>query len=168
MPAIDVAPFVHEGLSLRPWQPTDLDALAALVTDAEVMARVGGALRRDEVAGLLDRYLRDDDPRVLVALCVRDATGTHLGSGQLVRSTLVEDAVELGYLVRRDQHGRGHATRIARALVALARAHFPAARLVATVDVDHSASIRVLEKAGLQLAERAQDEEGDYLVYEPR
>ena len=168
MPALELAPFVYEGLTLRPWQRGDLDRLAALVTDREVMARAGGALRHDEVAGLLDRYLRADDPRVVVALCVSGAGGAHVGSGQLVRPDEGEDAIELGYLVHPAHQGRGHATRIARALVQVARAHFPGAELLATVHAEHAASIRVLEKAGLQLARRTRGDEGEQLVYRAR
>ncbi|AKF09442.1 GNAT family N-acetyltransferase [Sandaracinus amylolyticus] len=148
------ASFERDGLRYRPWGAHDLDALAALVTDPVIMARAGGALRADEVVGLLDRYLRPDDPRVLAALCVEDAAGASVGSGLVTRGD--DDALEIGFLVRREHQGRGHGTRIARALVGLAQTESDV--VVARVEVDHAASIRVLEKAGLRIVSRAPDQ----------
>lgn len=164
MAALVIPPFAWEGLSLRAWGPDDLDALAQLVTDPEVMARVGGALRPDEVPGLLDRYLRPDDPRVLAALAVWLEPGALVGSGLLLRPAGEPGAIEIGFLIARAHQGRGHGSRVARALVRTARAH--GERVIATVDEDHAASIRVLEKAGLRRVGRRADAAGPYLVYE--
>ncbi|UJR87109.1 GNAT family N-acetyltransferase [Sandaracinus amylolyticus] len=153
------ATFERDGLRYRPWGARDLDALAALVTDPVIMARVGGALRTDEVAGLLDRYRRPDDPRVLAALCIEDEAGAPIGSGLVTRE---DDALEIGFLVRREHQGRGHGTRIARALVELAQTR--SELVIARVAIDHAASIRVLEKAGLRVASRTPD----HLVMERR
>lgn len=167
MPAFDVAPLRRGALRLRPYARGDLDRLASLVTRADVMARVGGALRSDEVAGLLDRYLVPDDPRVLCALAVElEPAGDFVGSGLVMRCREVPDgAPEIGFLVHPDHQGRGHATAIALALVEVARAHTAAARVYATVDADHAASIRVLEKAGLRRDRVCRDADGDYLLF---
>jgi RimJ/RimL family protein N-acetyltransferase len=162
---IDVAPFTYEELSFRPWRWADIDALAELVTDREVMAHVGGALRGDEVAGLLDRYLRVDDPRVLVALRVSDGSGSSIGSGLLIRSCDIDGAIELGFLVTRGRWGHGDGTRIASALVSLVRQRWPGTEIMASVHEDHVASIRVLEKVGLTFDRNVRSERKKHLVY---
>ncbi|MDQ3034569.1 MAG: GNAT family N-acetyltransferase [Myxococcota bacterium] len=167
MPALDVPPTRRDGLLLRPYARGDLDLLTSLVTRDDVMARVGGALRVDEVAGLLERYLMPDDPRVLCALAVFDgSSGAYVGTALLTRCREVDgDAPELGFAVHPDHQGRGHATAIARALIDIAREHTGAARVYATVDEDHAASIRVLEKAGLARERVCRDADGDYLLF---
>jgi RimJ/RimL family protein N-acetyltransferase len=57
--------------------------------------------------------------------------------------------VELGYGLRRSSWGRGYATELARALVRMAFTSLDAARVVASASAANTASIRVLEKAGL-------------------
>jgi ribosomal-protein-alanine N-acetyltransferase len=152
-------------IALRPYRQGDLDHLASLVTDPRVMQRVGGCIPRDEVAGLLDRYLRgDDDPRI-VAVRAAEIDGVYVGSGQLVVSTLEPDALEVGYLVHADHQQRGIGTAIARALAAIADTELGGRRLIATVDLDHAASRRVLEKAGFALDRIATDGSGDYAIY---
>lgn len=141
-----------EGLTLRAYRASDLDALEALVTDPFAMAQVGGALRRDEVAGLLERY-RTPDGGLLAALAVEDEAGTYVGSGLLVWNEEA-GAPELGYLIAPAHRRRGIATRVARALASHALGELGAKRVVARVDSEHTASTRVLERAGLSRAGR--------------
>jgi RimJ/RimL family protein N-acetyltransferase len=74
------------------------------------------------------------------ALAARYAAGMGYGPGE----------VELGYGLRRVSWGQGYATELARALVRRAFDELAAPRLVASVSAANTASIRVLEKAGLQ------------------
>lgn len=148
---------------LRRYRRDDLDRLASLLTDPAVMDRVGGALPADEIAGVLDRYLRRDDPIVLAVRAAELEDGTYVGSGRL--SLGGRDAPELGYLVLPAHRGRGVATAIARGLIDLARTEHGITHVLATVDPDHAASIRVLEKAGMTRRGIEHDEEGELLVY---
>ncbi len=116
------------------------------------MSRTGGALHRDEVLGLLERYLEPNDPILYAALAVfRHEDMVYIGSCILTKCCeLEEDAPEIGFIVHPDHQGRGHATRMARCLIELAREHLEAPRVFARVARDHAASIRVLEKAGMK------------------
>ena len=58
-------------------------------------------------------------------------------------------AIEFGYVLHRDAHGRGLATEAARALVGWLWCIPDVGRIEATCDVENAASARVLEKAGL-------------------
>jgi hypothetical protein len=91
------------------------------------------------------------------------AEGGRVGHAALLRGEGGE--VELGFVLRPEQWGHGFATEIARALVAAAEDLHPGTPIIATVDIDHVASRRVLEKAGMVLDGTARDEDGAYFRY---
>lgn len=76
----------------------------------------------------------------------------------------VEDA-ELGYRLARRFWGQGHATEMSRALVHHGFGSLALPRIVAFVDANHRASVRVLEKAGLSRAGRASYAGEDHELY---
>jgi RimJ/RimL family protein N-acetyltransferase len=142
-------------LRLRRFRLSDLEALVRLDADPEVMRFItGGApTPRDEIE-------RD----VLPALMAPRGDGygyfaaEERGSGALVGWFHLRPAVgapadepELGYRLRRSAWGSGLATEGARALVDHAFSSLGAQRVVAETMVVHSASRRVLEKAGLRV-----------------
>jgi RimJ/RimL family protein N-acetyltransferase len=59
------------------------------------------------------------------------------------------EAVEFGYVLHRDAHGRGLATEASLALLGWLKSLPGVGRVEATCDVENAASARVLEKAGL-------------------
>jgi RimJ/RimL family protein N-acetyltransferase len=77
-----------------------------------------------------------------------------ISSGRLIGAcdlSLIEsNAVDLGYMLEAEQWGKGYATEIASALIDAAFCDLRADRVISTVDVNNSASIRVLEKIGMR------------------
>ena len=59
-------------------------------------------------------------------------------------------APELQYMIAGDCHGKGYATELASVVVQDAFAHNKTNRIVATVDIPNTGSIRVLEKLGFE------------------
>jgi RimJ/RimL family protein N-acetyltransferase len=90
-------------------------------------------------------------PRLALArFGASDLDAVHAFASDPVWTTSAEHrAGELGYTIRRDCWGEGHATEVARLLVELGFGRLGLERLAATCDPDNAASIRVLEKAGL-------------------
>ena len=72
---------------------------------------------------------------------------------------------ELVYFLNRDSWGKGYATEIARRIIEHAFTELNLPKVYATVDDDHSASIRVLEKAGMKFERFEFDEDGQFSVY---
>jgi len=139
---------LEEGpLTLRSYERCDLDRLTTLLIDPITMGPVGGPIRRDEILGLLERYLAEDDPRYLVVLAAFDGD-EYVASGRVFVSDVEPAAPEIGYLVRSPFFGRGYGTHVARALVRVARERLGATRVVARTSITNLASARVLEKAG--------------------
>lgn len=145
---IAIAAFDEGPLRLRSYAKGDLDRLSELVTDPITMGPVGGPIRRDEVLGVLERYLAPEDVRYLAGLAAFDGD-EYVGSGRVFVSDFEPGTPEIGYLVRSARWGRGYGTHLARALVRVAHTQLGADRVIARTNVKNLASARVLEKAGL-------------------
>jgi RimJ/RimL family protein N-acetyltransferase len=145
-----------ERLVLRRFTPDDVDALAELDADPEVMRFVTGGrptprevVENDILPRILARYERGDGYGVWAA--VEKSTGELVGWFELQPTDdRPPDEVELGYRLRRSAWGKGYATEGTRALVAKAFAEFGARRVWAQTMTVNAASRRVLEKAGLR------------------
>ena len=149
-------------LLLRPYQPEDRGDFVGLFTDPLVMEHVGGALEPEAAERMFAAILAGAHRRALAAWTAHDESG-HVGHGALLRTE--SDEVELGFVLRPERWGQGYGTEIARALVQLARAAHPGRPIMATVDVEHAASRRVLERAGLVLAGTIEDDQGPACLY---
>lgn len=161
---MEVEPLTTPRLHLRAYREADCDEFVHLFSDPVVMAHVGGALGPEEARRMFTAILAGTHRRALAAWMVERAHGGLVGHAALLRGS--DGEVELGFVLRPDSWGQGFATEIARALVAAAVAGHPGAPVIATVDIDHVASRRVLEKAGLVLAGSARDEDGAYFRYQ--
>ena len=148
-------------LTLRPWRDDDLDALAAVYADPEVMRYImDGAVRdRDETAEALRRIRRSWDERGfgLFAVEVR-ATGALAGwAGLAVPDFLPEvlPAVEIGWRFARGRWGHGYATEAAAAALRFGFADpryesgLGLDRVVSIRHVDNTRSARVMAKLGI-------------------
>lgn len=83
---------------------------------------------------------------------IERATGRLIGDCGLFPAGGVEPETELAYGLARDVWGRGYATEAASACVRAGFEELGLERIVADVDPTNPASIRVLEKAGFELA----------------
>lgn len=141
------------------------------------MAHVGGPLSEERARALFTRLLAGQAPfyRAWRVLCpARGAPAPEadprvseqaevIGHVALMRHE--HDALELGFLVHVHCWGHGYAAEAARAVLAHARSQPDHPRILATVDPDHTASIRVLEKIGMRQDRVAHDDAGAYYIY---
>ncbi|HWT04325.1 MAG TPA: GNAT family N-acetyltransferase, partial [Xanthomonadales bacterium] len=67
----------------------------------------------------------------------------------------MRDVPELGWALASRFHGKGYATEAVRAAVAWADVRFESARTVCLIDPDNVASVRVAQKCGYDVFERA-------------
>ena len=144
-------------LLLRHWRSDDLDGLAAINAQPEVMRYIhdGRTLDRAATAERLATYRRHWDEHGLGLYVVEiKETGELAGfTGLAVPSFLPEimPAVEIGWRLGRAYWGRGLATEAARAVVAHSRAELGLRRLVSIHIVGNEASARVMVKLGMSL-----------------
>ena len=135
----------------------DSDKYFRLSNNEKVMKFVTGhALNRQESDDMLGRILKEND------------TDTYFGrylieekkNGALVGVAKLEaygEEVEIGYRIMEEYWRKGVATEIAKALLVFAIRKFQPPAVVAFVNVENAASIRVLEKAGMNNLERIED-----------
>jgi RimJ/RimL family protein N-acetyltransferase len=149
-----------ERLVLRQWRDDDLDALAPIYADPEVMRyiRDGSVQDRKDTAAHLDRMRQHWDEHgfgLFAAELVR--TGELTGwVGLAVPYFLPEvlPAVEIGWRLGRSFWGAGLATEGARAALHFGLADRGLARLVSIRQVENMRSARVMEKIGLTFERR--------------
>lgn len=140
-----------ERLELRPLTGDDLDDLAALNGDPEVMRHIpsGPSTReqvRDEVLPRLLSYRGDFG----FWAAVDRATGDFLGWFHFRPPSGPEPGIELGYRLHRRSWGRGYATEGSRALIRRGFTELGVERVLADTLAVNTASRRVLEKVGLR------------------
>ncbi|MET7327129.1 GNAT family N-acetyltransferase [Nonomuraea sp. NPDC005650] len=144
-------------LAFREMTPDDLDDMAALLGDSEVMRHYPRPKTRDEALGWIrwsqHGYREHGHGLWLVTL---RSTGEFVGNCGLTRQD-VEGVVhtEVGYLVRAELQGNGYATEAAAACRDHAREVLGLDRLIAIIAPGNVPSQRVAEKIGLALEREA-------------
>ncbi len=141
-------------LVIRHFEPGDRIALSAVFGDAEVM-RFGPGVQTPE---WIDTWLGerldpiDRRPSVGVWAVMERATRSILGYCGLFEFPDLAGRfeIELGYRLARAWWGRGYATEAARAVRDFGFETLSLSRLVALIDPDNRASIRVAEKLGMR------------------
>jgi len=149
-------------LILRPYQASDLAAFVALNADPEVRRRVGDPLTPTEATTRFQRFFAGG-PEDAWAITLRES-GLYIGHCWLV----MRGEAELALLLVPGVWRQGYGTEVAVALLDHALIQRRYSRVVATVDADHPASIRVLERAGMRRECDRHDAHGVYFVYSAR
>ncbi|WP_433788719.1 GNAT family N-acetyltransferase [Actinoplanes sp. CA-252034] len=149
-----------ERLVLRQWKDDDVDALAPMYADPEVMRyiRDGSVQSREETAAHLDRMRQHWDEHGFGLFAAElAATGELTGwVGLAVPHFLPEvmPAVEIGWRLGRSFWGAGLATEGARAALRFGLVDQGLERLVSIRQVANVRSARVMEKIGLTFDRR--------------
>jgi [ribosomal protein S5]-alanine N-acetyltransferase len=150
-PRLDL-PLLTSRLRLRDFLPTDLQAIHAYASDPEV-TQLMFYVPRDaaDTSTYLQRMLQSqvERPRRTWELAViRCADDRLIGACDVTLESAHEG--DLGYIFARDVWGQGYASEAGRAMVDAGFAQLRLERIFATCAVEHGASARVLEKAGLR------------------
>ena len=145
-------------LRFREMTPADVDAMAALLGDPDVMRFYPAPKTREQaeawIAWNQANYARHGYGLWIIETLAGDFVGDCGLTWQQVNG---ESKLEVGYHVATRWQGRGFATEAARACRDYARAHVDTSELVAIVHPDNRASQRVAEKIGMH---RVEDDRG--------
>jgi RimJ/RimL family protein N-acetyltransferase len=144
-------------LAFREMTPDDLDDMAALLGDPEVMRYYARPKRRDEALSWIrwNRRLYREHGFGLWLLTLRDTREFVGDCGLTPQRVEGVTEIEVGYHVRADFQGRGYATEAAAACRDHARDVLGFDRLVAIIDPGNVPSQRVAEKLGLAFEREA-------------
>lgn len=151
-----------ERLLLRKHRIDDLDDCIAMWSDANVTKYIGGkpSSPQQTWARLLGYAGHWSVMRFGYWAVEEKATGRFVGEIGFADfrrdiAPAMRDVPELGWALGTSFHGRGFATEAARAVVAWGDEHLPATRTVCMIDPGNVASLRVAEKCGYEIFERA-------------
>jgi len=138
-------------LTFRQMNTDDLDDMATLLGDPDVMRYYARPKDRDEALAWIDwnqrLYRQEGFGLWLVTL---RATGEFVGEcGLTLQEIEGITEIEVGYHVRTDLQGHGYATEAAAACRDHARDVLNTKRLIAIIHPDNTPSQRVAEKTGL-------------------
>jgi [ribosomal protein S5]-alanine N-acetyltransferase len=129
--------------------------MTGVYCDPEVMRFIPGGSLQDEdaVRDLIVRYAAEQAQSGRSSWAVVErATSRVIGdAGFGVFEPTGE--IELGYTLARTAWGHGYATEAARACLLAGLEHLDARRIIAAVDAENAASIRVAERIGMTRAE---------------
>jgi RimJ/RimL family protein N-acetyltransferase len=165
--AVPDSVIVTERLSLREMTHDDLDDMAALLGDPEVMRFYPRPKTRDDasawIAWNLDLYR--DRGFGLWVVQLRDG-GAFVGDcGLTVQRIDGVDEVEIGYHAVPALQGLGYASEAAAACRDAARDRFGVRRLVAIVNPANAPSQAVARRIGLAFEKRATTKSGEQLIF---
>lgn len=159
-------------LILRPPRPDDLDSLFAIYGDpATHQFNPSGPLTGiDKAQALLDTWLKHwhDKGYGQWAIATIAAPDEIIGFGGIdARHYLDVERLNLGYRFAVKGWGQGYATELSQAALEFGFAELAVPEIYAVVRPNHSASIKVLEKVGMQCIDTLDDVPGQArsLVY---
>lgn len=152
---------------MKHYTETDKTDLIELFTDPEVMKFVGDGVMTEAQAeewwGKLFNKFYPQGVNIWAVFAKDDLE--YIGhAGIYPRPTKKEDW-EFVYFLRRDAWGKGFATEIAKVIIEYGFDELNLPEVFTSVDNDHPASIRVMEKAGMKFLRFESDEDGSYSVY---
>ena len=141
-------------LLFRSHGAADLDAFCAMEADAEVRRYVGGAPRTREAAEqrFWERAMQPVEGRLAMWATVLKEDGRYIGRCGLYPSIRGEQKIAgeavLAFYIARQFWGQGFASEAGRAFVEFGFDELKLERIVSAVQIEKTASIRVLENLG--------------------
>ncbi len=144
-------------LLLRPFTPADLDELAVLLADPEVMKHsLNGVYDRERSAAWLDGLLPCYETYGIgpLALIARDSHALAGFCGVVPDKVQGRQVFNLGYRLAPRYWGLGLAAEAAQEVLRIVFAGPDIDSVVVIIEPDHPASMRVAEKAGFRRFER--------------
>jgi ribosomal-protein-alanine N-acetyltransferase len=141
-----------ERLALRRFTAADLDWLAGLYSDADVMRYLGGVKDRGRAQDTLNvRILRyyDEHPGLGIWITAQRETGAPIGF-HLLNHIRGESIIQIGFILGKAAWGQGFATEMGRAVLHYGFTELQLPRIAGMADVHNLASQHVLAKIGLE------------------
>ena len=145
-------------LLLREFTPDDIDALAPILADPEVMRfSLSGPETREQTASFITWCQEQYAGRGFGLWAV-----VHIGDGQLIGYCGLSEweidgthEVEVGYRLDPRYWGQGLGTEAAQAALTYARSHLGLDRVIAIIEAANVASVRVAENIGMHWEKEA-------------
>src|SRR3990167_10800322 len=157
-------------LILKMPQLSDLDNLAILRSDLEVMKNTGYGVTqtKEQVKEYLDFAISYQEKNGMgFCLVFEKESGSFIGEAGLFHLLFddTQSEIELGYHLHKKFWGKGYGTELAKALVHWGFQHLSTNKLVSTTYPDNVASQKVLKNAGFDCRSKKQLPDGKELCW---
>lgn len=158
--------FVVDNLGFRPFIENDLNNLLTLDADPETMSFFPGGVRtHTEIENNIKRYINDFKEKGYGIFIVFDANnGEFIGRAGF--GDIENGEIEVGYLVLKKYWGKGYASKILKILLDWARSNIKKDKIIAFTPIDHLASERVMQKAGMIFSRKGIMKDVECVIYE--
>jgi RimJ/RimL family protein N-acetyltransferase len=144
-------PIVTRRLLIRPFTAEDRPSLAALYADPEVMRYIPyGVLDEHGLERVLEKYARVEMQHGFTFWAIVERRTSRFVGDVGFGAYAATGEPELGYSLARAEWGRGYASEAAAACIDAAFQYLGVPRVVALVDAENTASLRVAERIGMQ------------------
>jgi ribosomal-protein-alanine N-acetyltransferase len=157
-----------ERLVLKNYAADEKENLISLLTDETIMKHVDiGVFSREKAESLWVKLIENFYPqgiRTIWAIFAKEDS-RYIGHAAIRPRPIKKEDWEITYMLKTGEWGKGFATEIARKLIEYGFGELDLTRIVATIDDDNFASIKVVEKAGMRFSHYEYDEEGRFSVY---
>lgn len=148
-------------LSLRHYQPAHKSGFVALNTCAINREHMNGPHTPERAATLFETFLSPDSNSLQLAVCLNKSE-EYIGH---LFATPEDSGYEIGFIFDKAYWGQGLGTEAVQSFLPIVSQTLNTCDIFATVDVDHPASIALLERAGFRQTRQEEDEFGPYWVY---
>ncbi len=130
--------------------PGDLEELASMYQNQEVMKTLGGTRSREQALGLLERMIKQWDEYDFGVWILEDKeTGAFMGRAGLLKVHIDgADEIELLYALLPDYWSKGIATEAAKEIVRIGFEELGLENIVSFTLPENKASQRIMEKLG--------------------
>lgn len=152
-PRFQIMQLTTKRLILRELQQGDYPAIHAMESDPEVIRFEHNRLNNEEIRLRFDLMLNDQHstPRVAYRFAITlRPNDMARGRISLILNNPVIGEWEIGWTMHREEWGKGYAPEAAREVLRFAFSELKAHRVMAFCHAENAASVRVMEKAGMQ------------------
>jgi len=160
--------FATERLILTLFDESLREDFIRLFTDDRVMKYVDKGVLSPEAADVLWRRLIDDFyPKGIKTIwaVLGKEDRRFIGYAAIRPRPEIRSDIEISYMLRENEWGKGYATEIAARLIEFGFDELKLDAVYATVDTDNKPSIHVLEKCGMSVVRTEYDEQGEFYLY---
>jgi [ribosomal protein S5]-alanine N-acetyltransferase len=159
-------PLLTERLELRAFEPSDLDALHAVNGDPEVTRFMKPYPTVEHTRRALDVHVCEARAgRPAFWAVIEHSSGDLIGDAGVGLVDGIGPEFELGYALGTQWWGRGYATEAARAVRDYALGELALPEMLALVRPDNMASIKIVEKLGMERVGTRSSDGAVHVVY---
>tara|TARA_Y100001960_G_C14171852_1_gene585850 strand:- start:104 stop:610 length:507 start_codon:yes stop_codon:yes gene_type:complete len=145
-----------ERITLKKFNKNDFDLLFQVDKDPEVMKYLTlgkpstfEEIKKETMPRILQSYTNGKNYGIFSAYLKK--TNEYIGSFQFEPDKHIENAIEVGWRLKKEHWGNGYATEVGLSLVEKAKKLNK--KVIARAMIDNQASIRVMQKIGLKFIE---------------